>query len=102
MTPSQPLVAGATKKARNKVRALAHRSEPGSGDHACGGRQELGVHDRSEAYYEAANANAEEDAELSLAEVAWAVGMTREDAKRTANEEALLAEIRKLETAQAA
>jgi hypothetical protein len=53
--------------------------------------------DRLEAHYDAANAEAEEDAKLTLAEIAWTVGMAKEDRKRTANEEALLAELRKLE-----
>lgn len=54
--------------------------------------------DRLEAHYEAQNAAVEADARLTLEEIAWAVGMTREDRKRTANEEALLAELRKLES----
>ncbi len=60
-----------------------------------------GIRDRLEAHYEAANAQAEEDARLTLAEIAWAVGMSKEDGKRSANEEALLAEIRALENAEA-
>lgn len=56
--------------------------------------------DRWETHYEAANAAAERDAQLTLEEVAWTVGMTKQDGKRTANEEALLAELRKLEAQQ--
>lgn len=56
--------------------------------------------DRWEGHYVVANDDAETDAELTLSEIAWTVGMTKEDGKRTANEEALLAEIRKLETEQ--
>jgi hypothetical protein len=55
------------------------------------------VSERMEAYYEAANASAEHDARLTLEEIAWTVGMTKQDGKRTANEEALLAELRRLE-----
>ncbi len=53
--------------------------------------------ERLEGQYEVANDDAEADAELTLAEIAWTVGMTKEDGKRTANEAALLAEIAKLE-----
>lgn len=53
--------------------------------------------DRLEAHYEAANAAAAEDEKLTLAEIAWAVGMTRADGKRTPNEDKLLAEIKKIE-----
>lgn len=53
-----------------------------------------------EAHYEAANGAAEADAQLKLAEIAWTVGMTKEDGKRTANEAALLAEMRNIEAAQ--
>lgn len=49
-----------------------------------------------EAHYEAANANAEEDAQLTPVERAWAVGMTQEDGKLTVNEKALLAELEKV------
>lgn len=52
---------------------------------------------RLERHYEQANAAAEQDAELTLAEIAWTVGMTKEDGKRTKNEDALLAELRALE-----
>ena len=58
--------------------------------------------DRLEGHYVVANDDAEMDAELTLSEIAWTVGMTKEDGKRTANEEALLAEIRKLEAEQQA
>jgi len=50
-----------------------------------------------EGHYVVANDAAETDAKLTLAEAAWAVGMTREDGKLTANEKALLAEIREIE-----
>jgi len=50
-----------------------------------------------EGHYAAANDAAEAYAKLTLAEAAWAVGMTREDGKLTANEKALLAEIREIE-----
>lgn len=59
-----------------------------------------GLVERWEGHYVVANNDAEADAELTLSEIAWTVGMTQEDGKRTANEEALLAEIRKLETEQ--
>lgn len=52
---------------------------------------------RLEAHYAASNAAAEQDAKLTLEEIAWAVGMARADRKRTANEELLLAEIKKIE-----
>lgn len=53
--------------------------------------------DRLEAHYESANAAAAEDEKLTLEEIAWAVGMARADRKRTANEEKLLAEIKKIQ-----
>jgi len=49
-----------------------------------------------EAYYEAANQNAEQDAALTPVERAWAVGMTQDDGKLTPNEKALLAELEKV------
>ncbi len=55
--------------------------------------------DRLEAHYENANAAAAEDEKLTLEEIAWTVGMTRADRKRTANEEKLLAEIKKIQGA---
>lgn len=67
-----------------------------------GYRRNLGLAsdvDRLEAHYEAANAEAEEDARLTLSEIAWAVGMTKQDGKTTENEKALLTEIRTLESA---
>ena len=51
---------------------------------------------RMDAYYEAQNAAAEAAGELTLAEVAWAVGLARADGKRTANETALIAELKRL------
>jgi hypothetical protein len=54
--------------------------------------------DALEEDYKALNANAEEDAQLRLIERAWAVGMTRQDSKLTANEKALLAELDKIAT----
>ncbi|MGE0743303.1 MAG: hypothetical protein AB7O98_18355 [Hyphomonadaceae bacterium] len=57
--------------------------------------------DAFEAHYEQANADRAEDEKLTLEEIAWAVGVTREDRKRTANEDALLAEIRKIENGEA-
>lgn len=51
-----------------------------------------GVEDR----YAAANAEAEEDAVLTVAEVAGMLGMNDEDGKRTANERALIAELESL------
>jgi hypothetical protein len=62
--------------------------------------QQRDVLDRWETHYEEANAAAERDAKLTLEEIAWTVGMTKQDGKRTANEEALLAELRKLEAQQ--
>ncbi len=38
-----------------------------------------------------------EDERLTLAEIAWAVGMSREDGKRTANETALRNKLREIE-----
>jgi len=58
--------------------------------------------DRLEGHYVVANDDAESDAELTLSEIAWTVGMTKEDGKRTANEETLLAEIKKLEAERGA
>jgi hypothetical protein len=54
--------------------------------------------DALEEDYEALNANAEEDAQLTLMERAWAVGMTKEDGKLTANERALLAVLDQAQT----
>lgn len=62
---------------------------------------QAGMRELLEQGYEAANAEAESDARLTLAEIAWVVGMTKEDRKRTANEEKLLAEIRAIEKAAA-
>lgn len=62
---------------------------------------ELSDVDRLETYYEAANENAEEDAQLTLEELAYVNGLVARDGKRTANEEALLAELRKVEAEQA-
>lgn len=53
--------------------------------------------DQFETHYEAANSNTEEDAELTPVERAWALGMTREDGKQTANEAALLDALSQLE-----
>ena len=63
--------------------------------------RELGELDQLETYYEAVNANADEDAQLTLTERAWAVGMTQEDGKLTANEKVLLAELEKVQNAGA-
>jgi hypothetical protein len=52
---------------------------------------------RMEERYEAVVAEMREDERLTLAEIAWAVGMAREDGKRTVNETALLAKLRELE-----
>lgn len=52
---------------------------------------------RMEERYEAVVAEMREDERLTLAEIAWAVGMSREDGKRTANESALLAKLREIE-----
>lgn len=56
--------------------------------------------DAFEAHYERVNAERAEDERLTLAEIAWAVGMTREDGTRTANESALLAKLREFQTQQ--
>lgn len=61
--------------------------------------RQLGDTDRLEAHYEAANANAEEDAWLTASEAAMTRSMTEQDGKLTANERALLAELQKLERA---
>lgn len=58
--------------------------------------------DAFEAHYEAANAERTIDEQLTLLEIAWATGMTQEDGKHTANEAALLAEIREIEAEQIA
>lgn len=55
-----------------------------------------------EGYYETRNQEAADDARLTLHEVATLVARVRADGKRTANEEALLAEVRRLETEMAA
>lgn len=65
-------------------------------------RQEPDAVDRVRAYFENENASAEEAARLTLEESAWALGMTREDGKRTANEDVLLAELRRIENGQTA
>jgi hypothetical protein len=52
---------------------------------------------RLEQRYEAVVAEMQQDEVLTLAEIAWAVGMAREDGKRTANETALLAKLREFE-----
>jgi len=52
---------------------------------------------RLENRYEEMNAATEDDAHLTMIEIAWTVGMTKEDAKLTKNERALLAELRALE-----
>lgn len=54
-----------------------------------------------EAHYAARNAEAEEDARLTLAEVTSLVALVRADGKRTANEERLLGVVRDLEQAGA-
>lgn len=64
-------------------------------------RKQLGELDQLETYYEASNANAEEDAQLTLAERAWASGVVKRDGKLTANEEAFMAELANVETAGA-
>jgi len=61
--------------------------------------KQANVLDGLEARYEQMNADAAQDEKLTLAEIAWAVGMTKADGKRTTNEEALLAAIRELEAA---
>jgi hypothetical protein len=58
--------------------------------------------ERWEGQYEAANDDAEADAKLTLSEIAWTVGMTKEDRKLTANEKALLVEMRKIENGDTA
>lgn len=63
--------------------------------------RELGDRDRLEDYYEAANANAEEDAELAADENDWTVRASNADGKLTANEHALLAELDKIKPAAA-
>lgn len=60
----------------------------------------LGDLDRLETYYEAANENAEADARLTLEELAYLNGLVARDGKRTTNEDALLAELRKVEAGQ--
>ncbi len=64
--------------------------------------REMSAVDRWEGHFDVANDDAEGDSKLTLSEIAWAVGMTKEDRKRTANEEVLLAEIRKIEAEQGA
>lgn len=64
-------------------------------------RDDADAYDKIMAHYEGENAAAEESAQLTLEESAWALGMTKEDGKRTANEEALMAELRRVEDAQA-
>lgn len=57
--------------------------------------------DATEAHYEAVNAEYEEDARLTLVELAWAVGLSKEDGKQTANEVALLAALNEFEAQNA-
>jgi hypothetical protein len=61
--------------------------------------RELGQVDQLETYYEAANANAEEDAQLTAAERAFTHSIVKQDGKLTANEQKLLAELQKLQSA---
>jgi hypothetical protein len=61
--------------------------------------RELGQIDQLETYYEAANANAEEDARLTAAERAFTHSIVKQDGKLTANEQKLLAELQKLQSA---
>ena len=56
--------------------------------------------ERWEGHYEVANDDAATDAKLTLEEIAWTVGMTKEDGKLTANEKALIAEIREIENGE--
>ncbi len=65
-------------------------------------RGEAGAAERIAEYYKNENAHADAAARLTLEESAWALGMTREDGKQTANEAALLAELHRVEQAQAA
>ena len=48
--------------------------------------------------YAALNANSEEDAQLTPQERAWALGMSQQDGKLSANERALMAELQKIES----
>ena len=57
-----------------------------------------GMEDR----YEEANAGAEDDAKLTVAEIAAMLGFSEADGKLTENEQALMAELHKLEAEQAA
>ena len=63
--------------------------------------REAGWVDGMEDRYEAINAEAEEDAKLTAMEMASMLGMVDLDGKRTANETALIEELRKLEAEQA-
>ena len=54
--------------------------------------------DALEADYAALNASAEADAQLTLQERAWAVGMSKQDGKLTGNEKALLAQLEKIQS----
>lgn len=65
-------------------------------------RGEPGAAERMADYYRSENAHAAAAARLTLEESAWALGMTREDGKQTSNEAALLAELQRVEQAQAA
>jgi hypothetical protein len=62
--------------------------------------REAGWVEGMEQRYAAINAEAEEDARLTAMEMAAMLGLSEADGKRTANEEALLAELRKLEAEQ--
>lgn len=84
----------------NPWKRLSHMFDGGLNGYVTRAR-ELGELDQLETYYEAVNANADEDAQLTLTERAWAVGMTQEDGKLTTNEKVLLAELEKVQNAGA-
>jgi hypothetical protein len=64
--------------------------------------REPGWVDGMEQRYEAINAEAAEDAQLTAMEMASMLSLSEADGKLTANEQALLSELRKLEAEQAA
>ena len=60
--------------------------------------REPGMSEALEEDYAALNANSEEDAQLTPQERAWALGMSQQDGKLSANERALMAELQKIES----
>lgn len=62
--------------------------------------QQAGATERWEGHYEVANDDAATDEQLTLSEIAWTVGMTKQDGKLTANERELMSKIRQIEAGE--